>query len=51
MYIHLLFYSYFHDCVSLIVGTHIQPHVQNIQMARKTEADEMIVFGRHWIQK
>ena len=44
MPIHLLFYSYFHDCVSLIVRLHIQTHVQNIHMVRKTEADKMIVL-------
>ena len=41
-----VFYSYFHDCFSLIVRSNIQTHVQNIQMARKMEADKMVVFGR-----
>ena len=36
-----------HDCDSLVVRSHIQTRVQTIQMARKTEADKMIVFGRH----
>ena len=43
----LLFYSYFNDCVSLIVRSHIQTHVQNIQMARKTKSDKMTAFARH----
>ena len=42
----LLFYSYFHYCVSLIVHSHKQTHVQNVKMARNDEADKMIVFGR-----
>ena len=32
-------------CVSLIVRSHIQTHAQSIQMARKSEADKMTVFG------
>ena len=40
-------YLYFNDCVRLIVRLHIQTHVKNIQMARQTKADKMIVFGRH----
>ena len=42
MPVHLLFYSYFHDCVILIIVlSHIQTHVQNIQMARKTKQTKL----------
>ena len=40
MPVHLLFYLYFHDIVNLIVRSHIQTHVQNIQMAREAEAEK-----------
>ena len=33
--------------IRLFVRSHIQTHVQNIQMARMTEADIMMLFGRH----
>ena len=44
MTVHLFFYLYFHDRVSLIVRSHIKTHIQYIRMARKTEADKMKVF-------
>ena len=47
MHIHLFFYSYFHDCASQILRSHIQTRAQNIQMARETVADKIIVLCRH----